>query len=134
MEWVVGLTSWALLKLCRCQAYDAKEKEARAEEGCGNSEFNNMSLQTKQPVFTQCSPQQQTVGLWSQCLETKEDVKESVFYHCRVATPWEGSSFSLKDTIRQGMNYDFLTSLTQTERDFTGGIQFLNINQKVEIT
>lgn len=69
---------------------DAKEKEAAAEGGCGNSELY-MSLRPQQPVFTQ----RQTAGLRSQ---TGEDVRRSVFCQCRVAPSWEGSSWSFKAT------------------------------------
>lgn len=93
VEWVAGVRSWAFaFGLRRCQAYDAREKEAQAEEGCGNSRVSTW-------VSNLCNLSSLNVRRrwwWSQRGETGEDVSGSVFYHCTVAASREGSSCSLK--------------------------------------
>lgn len=69
---------------------DAKEKEAAADEGCGNSELY-MSLRPQQPVFTQ----RQTAGVVE---SDRRGCKWICVLSVQSGTPWEGSSWSFKAT------------------------------------
>lgn len=118
VEWVAGVRSWAFaFGLHWCQAYDAKEKEARAEEGCGNSRVSTR-------VSNLCNLSSLNVRRWwwwSRRGETGEDVSGSVFYHCTVAASREGSSCSLKANSSDKVWIVTFRNLTQSREWFHWG-------------